>query len=630
MQSLGAAGAIGFTAGCSQPDETETEPPGGTPEGDDTPTATPTPEPLQHGGTFIDGTISDSRAVNPLRLGDGSTSDRAAQLFDAGWARNSPQYDDIEPYWFESVDVADSLDVVELTLRDNLEYGNPYGQLKAEDYLWNIENIFKSDWYNYTYSYTFSVGKDDEPIQFSKPDDLTIRMELPEPRPFFPYNNPLGYVIPVPREIVEPYMEEEDAEGLDQDDQIRLATFSGNLGPWKLTNYKPQSVVSYERNEDWYMRDVAEDDDRVRDILAEAPFFDSYQIQYFSEESTGRQALAAGEIDRFNIPATKLSNFQNDDDLTIYTNPYIAYSDYLGMNQRANGWTQMRNKKVRQAFSNLYDNDFVVENILNGKGTTQDTLHPQWGPYYPDEDTLFQDEGSLDRAKTLLEEGTSSDWGYSGDEFVGPDGEQLELDLVYVSSTDDDLRVEYTKQRFNEAGIALNLNSTSWASLITQYFYTRQPAEGVGEDEPIGYGPEGSEHPAVYNWGPRDKAVSAKSWDLMHTLGFSYGPLDPSGTVAALFAEKETFNAYGHVPENSLVELRDKAKTAESIEAATTTVSEMMGQISESRPVAFESNYFSYNGYRDRVRGLPENPAPSYFVDQEKDIMAFEDGSSGR
>lgn len=633
MQTLGAAGAIGFTAGCSTQDETPTEGQSTDPGTDatDTPTPSPTPTetPLQHGGTFIDGSSSDSRAVNALRIGDGTTSDRVAQLFDAGWIRNSPSYDDIMGLWFEEVNISDSLDVITLKLRDNLEYGNPYGQLTAEDYLWNIENVFTADWFNYTYGYTFSVGKDDTPIEHSKEGKLTIRQELPAPRPFFPYNNPLGYVIPVPREIIEPYMENEDAEGVDQDEQIRLSTYSGNLGPWKLTDYKSQSVVSFERNDDYYLREVAEDDDSVPDIWAEAPYFDNYQVQYFSEDSTARQALKADEIDRYPIPATKLSSFQNADNLFLYTNPYIAYSDYLGINQRANGWSQLRNKKVRQAISHLYDNDFVVENLLNGKGTTQDTLHPQWGPYYP-EDGLWKDDGSLETAKQLLEEGTSSDYGYSGDTFVDGNGEQVELECVYVSGTTDDLRVEYTKKRLEEAGIKLNLTSTSWASLITQYFYTRNPAEGVADDEPIGYGSDGSEHPSVYNYGPRDKAVGAKSWDLMHTLGFSYGPLDPSGTVAALFAEKETFNAYGYIPSESIVDLRDEAKTADSIEAASSTVAEMMGLISEERPVAFESNYFSYMGYRDDVRGVPESPAASYFENQNHDLMAFEGGSANR
>ena len=633
MQMLGAGGAIGFTAGCSTSEETptETEPAGDdtTPTPTDTPTATPTEKPLQQGGTFIQGSNSDSRAVNALLIGDGTTSDRVGHLFDLGWEQNSPAYDDIQPYWFEEVNIADSLDVVELKLRDNLEYGNPYGQLTAEDYLWNIENIFTSDWYNYTYSYNFTVGKDNTPIKHEKTGKLTIRQELPEARPFFPYNNPLSYVIPIPKEIAQPYMENEDPEGLNQDNEIRLSTYSGNLGPWKLTNYKSQSVVSYERNDDYYLREVAADDDRVPDVFAEAPYFDNYKVQYFSEPSTARQALKAGEIDTFNIPATKLSSFKNVDNLNIFTNPYIAYSDYMGFNQRANGWDQLRNVKVRQALSTLYDNEFVVENLLNGKGTVQDTLHPQWGPYYP-EDGLWEGDGKLETAKSLLEEGTSSEYGYSGDTFVDGNGEQVELKCVYVSGTTDDLRVEYTKKRLEQAGIKVNLNSTSWASLLTQHFYTNQPAEGVDDPEAIGYGDDGQTHISVYNHGPRDKAVSTKSWDLMHTLGFSYGPLDPAGTVAALFGFKQSFNAYGHQSSESLIDLRDEAKTADSIEAAASTVSEMMGLISEERPVAFESNYFDYNGYNARVRGLPESPAASYFVDQDYDVMAFEGGSSGR
>lgn len=630
MQMMGAGGAIGFTAGCSTTEETETEEPGG--DGDDgetedTATPTPTPEPLKHGGTFIDGTLSDSRGVNPYRIGDGETSTRVSQLIDYGFEREGPGYNDITPKLFEEVDIADSLDVVEITLRDNLQFSDPWGELTADDYIWNIENVFLSDWYNYTYSYTFYSG--DELIQTEKVDKYTIRQELPESRPFYPYNIQLSYTIPAPRDIVEPYAKEGDEEGLDQDDDIRFARFSGNLGAWDLKDYKSQSVAAFEAAEDYYLREVAEDDDRVPDEYADAPYFDEYHRQYFDEENTALQALRAREIDRESIPSTKLDSFQEEDNLFIYTNPYIAYSDYLGMNHRANGWEGFNSEEVRQAVSELYYNEFVVENLLEGRGSVQNTLHPGWGPYYPDQG-LFEPEGDLEKAKDMLESGTSSDWGYSGDEFVGPDGEQLELKCVYVTGVDDDLRVEYTKSRFEEAGIAVDIQSTSWASLLQNYFYTNQPAEGVDDEEAIGYGSDGQSHPSIYNWGPADKAVSPKDWDLMHTLGFSYGPLDPAGTVAALFGEQETFNAYGYQPSQSIVDLREEAQSASSLEAAASTVQEMMELISKERPVAFESNYFSYNGYNDRTRGVPESPAANYFVDQNHDLMAFEDGDSGR
>lgn len=635
LKGLGAAGAAGAFAGCSGgPEDTPTDTsntPSATPE---PVTDTPTPDTnwaeVPKGGTFIYGTTSTSRALNALRLGDGSTSDRVHNLVDYGFLRDGPEYENVTPYLFEDFTVSDDLTSMTITLRDNLEFGNDYGAVTADDYLWTLRNIWNVDWFPFTYQYTFSVGADNTPIEFEKVDKYTIKQSIPEPRPFFPYSEPLGGYIPIPQELGQPYVDEEDVEGLFQDDEIVRTQFNGNLGPWDLDRYSEQSVVVFDRADDYYLREVAESDDNVPDAYGEAPFFDQYKIQHFSRDSTIRQALKAGEIDYAGIPPTKTGSFEDREGVKLYENPFVAYSNYLGMNHRANGWEGMQNKKVRHAFANLYDREFVVKNIMNGRGGVQRTLYPTWGPYYP-EGGVRSHEGTVSKAKELLKEGTSSDYGYNGSgEFVDGDGEQVELTMVYVSGTQDDLRASYTIQRFEKAGIAINEQTTSWASLLTTYFYTNQPAEGVGADEPIGYGDDGQTHPSVYNYGPRDKAVSPKDWDLMNTLGFSYGPLDPAGTMEALFGEEATFNAYGYKPSKSIADLTDKAKSAPSREEARSTIQEIMTLLAEEQPVVYESNPYSYGGYNDRAKNLPESPAANYYVDQNWDTMYFEDGENGR
>jgi peptide/nickel transport system substrate-binding protein len=593
-------------------------------------TETETPEPGQDipkGGTYITATDTTANGLNVFRIGDGETSDRVALVMDNGFVRNSPEYEDVRPLWFENFEVSDDLRTLTYTLRDNLEWGNGYGQVTVDDYLYNINNLWTADWASHTYSYLFQIGPNNEPIEFNKVDDLTLEATIPNSRPFFPYNEPLAGQWPIPKEVLQPYVESQDAEGLEKDEEVLRATFNGNLGAWDLKRWEQQSVYEFERAENYYLREVAAEDDAVPDLLAEAPFFDEYHIQYFDKLSTARQSIQADEIDQVYIPSTKVGNWQDREGTSLYENPFRSYSGYLGINQRVNGWSQLRNKKVRHALSHIYDNEFVVKNILNGRAGVQDTLHPTWGPYYPDDVVSF--DGSLEKARQLLEEGTSSDWGYSGDTFVGPDGNQLELTLAYVSDELDDLRAEYLKQRLSEVGIKLNIVTTSWSSLLTTYFRTNNPAEGVSEEE-IGYGSDNT-RPSTYNFGPYDQAVSSKSWDLMLTLGFSYGPLTPAGTITALFGEQENFNAYGFTPERDLTGLRQEAATASSREAARSTISEMLQYLSEERPVVFEYNPVNYYAHRNELEGVGENPAPSYFSDfLDADRMNFSDGTSGR
>jgi peptide/nickel transport system substrate-binding protein len=630
MQILGAGGSAALIAGCSTGEDTPTPTSGdeSTPTPTDTPTATPTPEPQTEGGTYIAGTTSTANAASILSISDAPTGNKVDQMFDGGFIRKSPEYEDISPRWFESYEVTDSLDAVDIKLRENLEFSDPYGQLDAETYMWNIENLFRAGWYNYDYKAEFYYGKEDTPLQFEKTGTYSLRVSVDNPRPFFPYNVPLSYTIPAPRDIVEPYMEEEDGKGLEQDDEIRLAQFNGNLGPWTLEEYNPQSVYDFVPNESYYLREHAEDDERLDDRWARAPFFEGYQIQYFQEPSSARQALKAGEIDQTGIPATKLSNFTDVENLDIYTDPYDAFTGWLGLNHRQNGWSQLEKTGVRQAFSYLYDNDFIMENIQNGRGAVQDTLHPQWGPYYPDEDELWKDDGSLETAKTMLEEETDSEFGYSGDQFVDGNGDQVELECVYRSSTTNDLSVEYLKKRFENAGFSIKLTSTTWTQLTGSYLAASQPVEGVDAEE-VGYG-EDNNQPSGYNLGPKDEAVSAKSWDMMVGLGAGYGPLTPAGTITVFFGEEGFLNGFGYEPSKDLETLRDQAQTAETVDAARETITEMLATMSEDRPVVWTGAGFDYFGFNARIEGKPENPATSYYTNLTKDLMAFEDGESGR
>ena len=630
LKYLSATGVAAGLAGCSSSGgSTETATAGDTETSDpleDSPTPTQSEAELPSGGVYKIATDSTANGLNVFRTGDGATSDRIVHVMDYGFTRNSEEYEDVLPLWFEGFEVSDDLTTLTYTLRDGLEWGNGYGQVTVDDYLYNVENLWTADWASHTYSYLFTVGKNNEPIEFNKVDDLTLEASVPNSRPFFPYNEPLSGQWPIPKEVLEPYVEDEDPEGLEKDDEVLRATFNGNLGPWDLKRWEQQSVYEFERAENYYLREVAEDDENVPDVFAQAPYFDEFHIQYFDKMSTARQSIKGDEIDQVYIPSTKVGNWRDRDGVELYENPFRSYSGYLGINHRVNGWSQLNNKKVRHALSHIYDNEFVVKNILKGRAGVQNTLHPTWGPYYPDEVVSF--EGSLDKAKQLLKEGTSSDYGYSGDTFVGPDGNQVELDLVYVADELDDLRASYLKKRLGNVGIKLNIITTSWTSLLSNYFRTNNPAEGVSQEE-IGYG-EDNARPSSYNFGPKDEAVSSKSWDLMLTLGFEYGPLTPAGTITALFGERENFNAYGFNPDKDLKGLQQEAATASSREAAQETISEMLRYLSEERPVVFEYNPTNHYAYREEVGGLPGNPAPSYFSDVNVDRMYFSDGTASR
>lgn len=633
MKYLGAGGAVAL-AGCGgdggdsgdSGDQTTTQGGGGD-------TTSPSSDGPVMGGRMTIGTRSEARSLNPLEVGDGATSDRVYKMFDGGLSRAAEG--EIAPYWFESWELADSLDKVTIKLRENLNYGSyegtDYGQITADTYLENITELFRG-WYPYTYSYNYYVGA--EPVRYEKTGTYEFTAELPQPQPFYLYQSGVKFALVIPEQIIAKYADNENSDGLSQDPAVVNAGFSGNLGPWDLNKWNRQSIIVYDRADEWYLRDADQSDFEPGPIAqdySEAPYFDQHALQVFNSDNTQRQALRTGQIQYSSISSTRVDAFYNDDNVRVTKNPYISYSDYVGMNQRANGWEPFRNRQVRHAFGNLFDRNFVVEEILDGEGDPQGTLHPGWGPYYPPSDQLQSFDWSIERAKTLLEEGTSSDYGYDGDSFLGPDGSQVELDLAYVAGTQDDLRAEYMQSRASEAGIEVNLNTTGWAPLLINHFFTNKPAEGYSSGE-IGYGDDNSQHISNYNWGPRDRAISTQPWDLMLTLGFSYGPYDPAGTVSALYARQGSFNAYGHEPYDRDYEAwANEIRSNTDRDEAVNGITEMLGTLSVDQPSVFESNYYGFNGWWETVRGQAagdDDELGSYFDGSEYTQMYFANGQA--
>ncbi|MFB6188113.1 MAG: ABC transporter substrate-binding protein, partial [Halobacteriaceae archaeon] len=405
---------------------------------------------------FIEGTISEARGLNPLKVGDASTSERVGQLLDGGCFLKDK--DTIHPEWFEKWELSDSLDRINYKLRPNLSWGEPWGQLTAEDYMVSITELFhpQTAWYPYTYSYNFNVGG--EPIKFRKTGKLTLEADLPQPRPFMFYNSDIKYVYPIPKEIVKEYADTQNANALDQDPAVVNCKFNGNLGPYDLKNWNRQSVIVFTRNEDYYKRKWADDKRYDRDY-SKSPYFEEDSMQVFDSETTKRSALKAGQIHYSGLPGRKLEEFQANKDIYVRTSKFVGFSCYMGINERANGWEPLRNRTIRHALANVYNRKTIVNEIMNGKGAVQGTLHPAWGPYYPD--NIYTPEWTISRAKELFDKGTSNDYGYSGGTFVGPEGEQVELTLAMVGGdTTDQLKSQYLKQRLNKAGFGLNIEAT--------------------------------------------------------------------------------------------------------------------------------------------------------------------------
>ena len=654
LGAMGAAGAAGL-AGCSGGNEgTETSESTPTPTSGTQDQVTPSQtryEQLPVGGDLVVSSTSTPSGLNPLRISDTTTDFRVNLMFDY----NGGTYDreTFLPRLFSDWELADSNDVVEYTLHEGLEFGDPEGrfddpELTAEDFIYFLNELAllsgDEDWYGFQDTASYRIGADSELVSFEKTGTYSLRAELPVTKPTWLHEDPLFFNYPLPKEFLQEYREAEDAEGLDQDPYVTEARYSqGNLGRYQFVRWQRDSEMVFERNPDYYAREKI---GQFRQVdYSKAPYFDTVTIQQFKESATQLSALRSGDIAFSGIDSSKVPNFQGQDDdgIELFLSPFDNSVFWLNINHRINGWEPLRNgdhnhdaATVRRAIGNVYDPATVIEEAHNGLGNRIKTMHARWGPYYPPDEDLPSIGGDLEQARTLLEEGTSSDWGYNDSgEFVGPDGEQLQLRGVRTTGSPAiEIEAQFVKSRLEQIGIQYTIESVQWASLLQNYAQNSvENVDGVSAGDLPDWAPN-----TAFNGGPWNQAASNEPWDLMHGLGFSTSPFAPWGTVRVTMGEDQSFNLWGyHQDEFDISGRVAELSTASDRETVQSGMTELFQFLAEDQPVIFKYTPAGVTGYRDRIQGIVGNTdvenfdyrAESFFQDSVFDdpytLYAFED-----
>ncbi len=600
LQTAGALGAAGL-AGCSTNTDATDSPTdaGGGGGGTDTPTRTDPPEKVV-GGDMVYASTSTPSSLNPYRVDDTTTGARVNKMLDyPGGGAGTESFD---PGWLKSWELSEDSTVVDYELHEGLEFGGEYGELTAEDVIFSLNELMlltgDDDWYSYTDTDFFMIGPDSEMIQFEQTGELTFRANLPVSKANWLHEDPLLGTWFLPKEFVKPYRRSEDADAMDKDSYITDAVYSrGNLGPYEFDEWERNSRMAFTRNDDYYRRDKVGEANGVD--YSKSPYWDTLTYQQFDESSTALSALKTGEVDLAGVPDTKVSNFRGDDSTQLYESPFDNGVFWLNLNHRANGWAPIRDsRKVRYAIGNAFDPDTIIEEAYNGLAVPLRTFHPSWGPYYPSEDQLTSLPGDLEKARTQLEEGTGSEYGYEGEKFMGPDG-QVELSMVRTTGNPSvEISANFLKQRLSKLGIESTIEAKQWSTLLADY--AANSADNVDSvDEPdfnIGY----------FNGGPWDQAVSNEQWDIMLGLGFSTSPYAPWSAVKSTLDVQGTFNLWGyHQDEYDMSAFIGEASTAKDQETVQEKMTEIFSFISKDMPFIFTSSGYNVTGLSDEIIGIP-------------------------
>jgi len=605
LQWLGigtAAGLAGCSSGESTPTPTESPTPTELGGGDDEETDTPTETPEQArepSGTYVSGDSTGVTTLNFIQVADAPTSARIGLALDSAYAiKPGPE---VFPLW---MDVStDENRVYEFELRDNLQWGAGYGQMTSEDWVYMIQNVFQAEdnWAGFANpgDWTETVDGESQPIPVEKTGKLTFEMRLNEVDPAFPLKPVMWGQYCMPKGLLQPYVEEKDAEGINQDEEVQTLAYSGNLGPYNFDTWERESVFEAARNDDYYMEGV----DDVSRSWQNAPYFERYHIQVIPEESTRLSALKEGEITATGIPETKVSQFQGNDDINVNQSPQ-PFNSLLIYNQRANGnfYEAFRKQSVRRALSWAVDKQSVVDNILRGFADVAHTFQPKFSAWYDDsavQQTGVGDRYDPDEAQSRLSDALGdTPYTYDGDTVVDENGDPVTLQLLYPTGTQTTkTTVEFIAQEYGNIGLNVEVNGVQFNTLLGQYVQTRTDLEESTATPAYNAGP--------FNSGPRDRFVSNEPWDLQYGIIFNTFPRTPT-SVEGFWTRKGGTNYYGYHPEAPMTELFSQASTATNDADRQEALTEIFGALSEEQPCNFMNFGVSITGYQDEVVGPKE------------------------
>ena len=568
-------------------DDSAGEDPGDDSDDHEPPELDELPEPE---GTYTTVQGSSFTTLNPIYNSEAGAGTAIGRALDQGFT--FAPGGELIPLLYD-LNTDDGGEVWVFDLRDNLEFSDPYGQVTADDFVYQIQELHQSEW-------AATVSQADwQGVNVEVTGDLQFQAELPTAQLLWPESfDPLLY--PIPQDLVEPYVAEEDTEGLQQDDELLELTFSGNLGAYKLDHWERNAGTRYSRNEDYYMRAHTEDND----LFENAPYFEESRIEVIEEEASRLGALQAGEADGVAIPPERVAEFQQDPDVEVYISPQ-PYNEVIAVNMRDNGWNagpgnMFQIKEFRQAMAAAIDKNQIVEGVFRGYATPHFTWQPEWSRWYPEDRDIPEfgmgDMYGQDVAMGLAEEAFAQsdyDYGFDGDTMVNPDGDQVELVWYYNPGNETRALIAQVAAQELEQNLGMEIDVQAMDPIQYDQQMFRTPSDGeptYDEDLDMEW------DSGAFNAGPRS-VTSEEPWDMSNVYGLNTYPMNPLTTDAFFDGPDAFFNATGYYPEFDASGLLEQGRAAETEEELKDIMGDYFYHLADEQPwilLAFDDSTVGY------------------------------------
>lgn len=538
-------------------------------------------------GTYSDVQGSGFDTLNPIFNTEAGAGEAIGFALDQGYTFDPNN--DLVPLLYD-VTTDDGGETWTIDIREGLRFGDPYGEYTAEDFVYLIQEVHKSEVFGSANSADW-----DEDVTVEQVGEYQVEATLENPNLLWPETfTPLEF--PIPRDLIEPYVQDEDEEGMRQDEELLELQFAGNLGAYTLDEWVRDGGTSYTRNDEYYLRGVAEEDDDFG-IFANAPYFEGGEIQIIEEESSRVAARQTGDVDHVALPPDRGQEFIDADHSRVVLAD-TPFNNILSVNMRDNGWTAgpgnlFRVTEFRQALAASIDKQELIEGVYRGFHNEHYTWQPAFSEWYPgtDELTLFgnSEEGVYgDDARELAEqalEQIDEDYAYDGDTLVTPSGDPVELELYYnAASNTQELAADIYDESFQEhLGFSLDINSIDSTRYSQQYWSAADDIAEPGTTVEF-QGKEFTwEAPNPNNPGPRE-FTSNESWDFGTIFGLNTFPLNPLTNNIFFDGAGPFYNPVGYYPEFDAQGLFQQAREAETREELQEVFGEIFTNLNEEQP----------------------------------------------
>jgi len=565
----------------------------------DTATATPTDQPLpEPSGTYDAVSGSSYETLNPVYNSEDGAGDAIGYALDLAYTFTDQQ--EVFPMHYDLT--TDSGQVWVINVRENLQFSDPYGQVTAEDYVYQIQELHQNDVFP-------TADSDSFPAEYNvtQNSEFEFQVELPGTNILWPQTfEPLLY--PIPKDLVQPYVEEEDVEGMRQDTELLELQFTGNLGAFTMDEWNRGSGTTYTRNDDYYAQDIP----NAPDIWGDAPYFEGASTSIVPEQSARLGALETGEADSASVPPSQFEEFQQKDNVSVNQVPQ-PYNEKITLNMRDNGWSagpgnMFRHVPFRQAMAMAINKQELIDGVWRGLARPHYTWQPQFSRWYPSDvdfpkfgqGDMYGADVAQERAQEAFEM-SEYDYAFDGDTMVNPSGDQVTLDILWFANDDTDgLMAEFIAQELEaNLGMSINVESITGGPFVNDY--AQVPEERWAEaGTSVEYNGKTFtwESPGPFNPGPRN-VTSNEAWDMSIVYGLNTYPRNPL-TNNAFFegAGGGSFNFSGYYPDFNAKELFEQARNANSIEELQSIFNEMFVSIAEEQPyimLVFPDDIIGYN-----------------------------------